>query len=203
LRPLLVGLFALVLLVQAAAATRDGSAATPKPSPRKASQRYSTPATLDAQLARKLTAARRYRGTIRFFATHRQLLSAGEQRGQALGTLRVAHTRLEQLEKAIPHLRAAIARREERRLAALPPRKAICAAFGDDCPSAVAVAWCESRLNTTAQNGEYLGLFQMGSTARRLFGHGPTAHDQAVAAHKYFVMSGRDWSPWSCRWAAS
>ena len=61
------------------------------------------------------------------------------------------------------------------------------------------MAWCESRLDTTAQNGQYLGLFQMGSSERRLFGHGDTAHEQAVAAHRYFVRSGRDWSPWSCR----
>jgi hypothetical protein len=202
LRPLLVGLFALVLLVQAAAETRDGSAATTS-RPAQTSARQHRQLTLDEQLARKLAAARKYRGTVRFFAAHRQLLSSGEQRDQALATLRVARTRLGQLERAIPRLRAAVARREARRLAALPPRKAICAVFGDDCSSAVEVAWCESRLDTGAQNGQYLGLFQMGSSARRLFGHGPTAHDQAVAAHKYFVVSGRDWSPWSCRWAAS
>ena len=50
-----------------------------------------------------------------------------------------------------------------------------------------------------AQNGQYLGLFQMGSSERRLFGHGETAHQQALAAHRYFVVSGRDWSPWSCK----
>ncbi len=63
----------------------------------------------------------------------------------------------------------------------------------------VAVAWCESGLTTTAQNGQYLGLFQMGSSERRLFGHGQTARAQAAAAHEYFVHSGRDWSPWSCK----
>ena len=30
-----------------------------------------------------------------------------------------------------------------------------------------------------AQNGQYLGLFQMGSYERQLFGHGETAHEQA------------------------
>jgi hypothetical protein len=42
----------------------------------------------------------------------------------------------------------------------------------------------------------------MGSYERSLFGHGSTAHDQALAAHRYFVRSGRDWSPWGCGWAA-
>ena len=30
-------------------------------------------------------------------------------------------------------------------------------------------------------------------------GHGHTADMQARAAFRYFVYSGRDWSPWSCR----
>jgi hypothetical protein len=93
--------------------------------------------------------------------------------------------------------------RDARRLAAMPPKSAICSVFGDYCQEAVAVAWCESRLQPTAQNGQYLGLFQMGSYERRLFGHGESAREQAVAAHHYFVRSGRDWSPWSCGWAAS
>ena len=63
-------------------------------------------------------------------------------------------------------------------------------------------ATATSYIDTTAQNGQYLGLFQMGSYERELFGHGDTAHAQAIAAHRYFVRSGQDWSPWSCRWAA-
>jgi hypothetical protein len=79
----------------------------------------------------------------------------------------------------------------------------ICKVFGPHCQQAIRVARCESGLTIGAENGQYLGLFQMGSHERRLFGHGETARDQAVAAHRYFVRSGRDWSPWSCRWAAS
>ena len=100
-------------------------------------------------------------------------------------------------------LRAKVRKRDARRRDGLPPRAAICSVFGPYCQEAVAVAWCESRLEPTAQNGQYLGLFQMGSYERRLFGHGSSAHDQAMAARRYFVESGRDWSPWSCRWAAS
>ena len=28
---------------------------------------------------------------------------------------------------------------------------------------------------------------------------GESTHEQALAAHRYFVRSGRDWSPWSCK----
>jgi len=53
--------------------------------------------------------------------------------------------------------------------------------------------------NTNASNGQYLGLFQMGSYARSRYGHSGTADGQARAAHRYYIDSGRDWSPWSCR----
>jgi hypothetical protein len=66
---------------------------------------------------------------------------------------------------------------------------------------ALQVVWCESRYKTTARNGQYLGLFQMGSWERRTFGHGNSPWAQAKAAHKYFVYTGKDWSPWSCRHA--
>jgi hypothetical protein len=159
--------------------------------------------TLDEQLDRKLAALRKYRGTVRFFATHRSLLSSSEHRADATSALAFAQRRVRQLSKSVAALRTKIERRDAGRLAALKPKAAICAVFDDHCREAVAVAWCESHLQTTAQNGQYLGMFQMGSYERRLFGHGETAHAQAVAAHKYFVRSGRDWSPWSCRWAAS
>lgn len=112
-----------------------------------------------------------------------------------------ARRRLAQLEQAIAVLRRAIQARDARRRAAMSPRVAICDVFDSYCGEAVAVAWCESRLTTTAANGQYRGLFQMGSYERGLFGHGDTAHEQALAAHRYFVLSGRDWSPWGCRWA--
>jgi hypothetical protein len=50
--------------------------------------------------------------------------------------------------------------------------------FGDYCGQALRVARCESGYRTTAQNGQYLGIFQMGSNERRLFGHGASALDQ-------------------------
>jgi hypothetical protein len=157
--------------------------------------------TLDERVERKLVALRKYRGSVRFHETHRSLLAAGEQRSVARSKLAFARKRVRQLTKTVAVLRSKIAARDRRRLAKLPPRQAICNVFGPYCEEAIAVAWCESRLRPAAQNGQYLGLFQMGAYERGLFGHGPTPTDQAEAAHKYFVVSGRDWSPWSCRWA--
>ena len=171
---------------------------TPSPVAPEAKQERQV-ATLQERLEQKLAAARKYRGTIAFLKSHRWLLSSDEHREQALATLRSAERRLSELSTTIRELRAAIRERDGRRRAAASPRGAICDVFGRYCRQAVSVAWCESRLTTTAQNGQYLGLFQMGSYERRLFGHGPTAMDQAEAAHAYFVRSGRDWSPWSCK----
>jgi len=158
--------------------------------------------TIDERLERTLAALRKYRGTVRFFESHRSLLSSGTQQVQAKDSLGYARERVRQLTTTVAVLRAKIRARDMRKLAKLPPRKAICSVFGSRCEQAVAVASCESHLNTTAQNGQYLGLFQMGSHERSLFGHGTSAHAQALAAHRYFVVSGRDWSPWSCSWAA-
>lgn len=58
------------------------------------------------------------------------------------------------------------------------------------------VAWCESRYKTTARNGQFLGLFQMGAWARARYGHGTTAVAQARRAHAYWADVG--WAPWTC-----
>lgn len=76
----------------------------------------------------------------------------------------------------------------------------ICDVFGKrHCADALRVSWCESRWTTTARNGQYLGIFQMGSWERRTFGHGSTAEAQARGAYRYFVRTGRTWRPWSCK----
>lgn len=90
------------------------------------------------------------------------------------------------------------------------PTAAIRWVFGRYASQAISVAECESDPNRDqdgyvppsalyASNGQYKGLFQMGESERRLFGHGSTAYEQAIAAKRYFVRSGRDWSPWQCR----
>lgn len=84
----------------------------------------------------------------------------------------------------------------ERRLA----ERVIRRTFGRYGSQAVAVARCESNLDVRAYNGQYRGLFQMGSAERRRFGHHPTSpYAQATAARRYFDLAGRDWSPWSCK----
>ena len=155
--------------------------------------------TLQERLERKLLVARKQRSVIRFFMSHRRLLSSKDDGTVARRKLSHARRVLTKTTRQIARLRRAIHVRDLRRLAAVPPRRAICATFRRYCGEALAVAWCESRLRTTAENGQYLGLFQMGELPRRLFGHGATAYAQSVAAHRYFVVSGRDWSPWSCK----
>jgi hypothetical protein len=115
-----------------------------------------------------------------------------------LHTQSLARTR----QRAAAAKRALAQRAKARRLAAVEaatPRNVICRVFGSYCQQAIVVSRCESGLSTGAQNGQYLGLFQMGSSERRLFGHGDSAAEQARAAHRYFVASGRDWGPWSCK----
>lgn len=71
--------------------------------------------------------------------------------------------------------------------------------------NAISVAKCESAWYWDAGhpwkavNGQYLGMFQMGDYARGNFGHGPDPWSQSRAAHLYYVMSGKDWSPWECK----
>lgn len=81
------------------------------------------------------------------------------------------------------------------------PAWAICDVFGRYCQEAINVAACETggTFSTSAQNGQYLGLFQMGDYARSRYGHSGSALGQARAAYRYFVDSGRDWSPWACK----
>src|SRR4051812_5221039 len=71
----------------------------------------------------------------------------------------------------------------------------VCAVFGGYCSQAIAVATCESHLNTGAVNGQYLGMFQMGDYARSKYGHGSDALTQARAAYAYFRDSGSSWGP--------
>ena len=199
MRALFVGLFAFCLVTQASAATMQGGTTHAS---RKAKVEQRT-LTIDERVERKIEALRKHRGTVRFFENRRSLLVASVQNTRARASLAYAKKRVSQLTTTVAALRAEVRAQTVRKLASLPPRTAICTVFGSYCQEALAIASCESRLSTKAQNGQYLGLFQMGSYERRLFGHGQSARDQAVAAHRYFVRSGRDWSPWACRWAAS
>ena len=180
MRALLVGLLASVLVTQAAAAAMQAHT----PVTRKANVERA--ATIDEQLERKLAAIRKYRGTIRFFKTHRRILSSAEHRTSARSAVAHAELRVRQLTTTIAALRSKIRNRDARRRDGLPPKAAICSVFGRTAGGRrrglVRVAPRDA-----AQNGQYLGLFQMGSYERRLFGHGSSAHDQAMAARRYFV----------------
>ena len=149
---------------------------------------------------------KRSTSVIRFFDTHRWLLSDPRFEKEAHRRLGIAHRTLTASKAKAARARDALARRraeaDRKRLLASferSPQKAICHVFRSHCGEALRVARCESGYSVNAQNGQYLGLFQMGTTARRLFGHGPSAVEQAKAAHRYFVASGHGWAPWSCK----
>lgn len=80
-------------------------------------------------------------------------------------------------------------------------RRAVCSYFGNYCSQAMAVVRCETggTYYPWSRNGQYLGIFQMGSNERARYGHGNDVWTQARAAYRYFVDSGRDWSPWACK----
>jgi len=166
---------------------------------------------LSVKLERHVASLRHHQQVIRFFDRNGWLLTdsrfgAEARRQLALHTERerVTRRKMGRVRTDLKSARVQERRRQQvRRLAALksaPPRRAICEVFGrQHCDDALAVAHCESRLRVAAQNGQYLGLFQMGSSERRRYGHGASAYEQAKAAHAYFVASGRDWSPWTCK----
>lgn len=161
------------------------------------------PGTLEGQLQQHVRSLRHDRQIIRFFEHHRWLLTDPRFRREATRELASHRRHLAHAQRRLAATRAASAKhRRARHLTAVrsrTPQAAICRVFGPYCKEALAVARCESRLHPHAQNGQYLGLFQMGASERRLFGHGPSAVEQARAARRYFVASGRDWSPWSCK----
>lgn len=188
LKALVTGLCALVLVVTPAAAQAGSSAA------------------VGTQLARHVATMKKSTSVIRFFDTHRWLLSDPRFEKEAALRLGIARHTLAASKANAARARAALVRRkaqaERTRLLASferSPQKAICHVFGSYCGEALRVARCESGYSVDAQNGQYLGLFQMGVSERRLFGHGESALEQAQAAYRYFVRSGRNWSPWSCK----
>lgn len=74
------------------------------------------------------------------------------------------------------------------------------AGYGDPTVAeATSVAWCESRLDPTATNGHYLGLFQLGPYHyHRLEGGAwDDPYVNARAAASLYAEAG--WQPWSCK----
>ena len=197
LKALLVGLCAFMLVTQVIAATserRVGGDATARRSvpsrSRRSSSRSSTrPVSIAAPSASSRTIA---------------LLLSSTEHGRSARTALGARSGGSPAVTTEDRVTAAvlIARREARRLAKAPPKVAICAVFGALLPSRRSASpGASPGSRPRPRTASTCGLFQMGSSERRLFGHGATAHEQALAAHRYFVVSGRDWSPWSCSWA--
>lgn len=93
---------------------------------------------------------------------------------------------------------------DKRHIALHAVQKAFCGHVNKSCrysQEAMKVVYCETggTYSVWSRNGQYLGLFQMGSWERATYGHGNNAWVQARAAHRYFVASGSDWSPWECK----
>lgn len=66
--------------------------------------------------------------------------------------------------------------------------------------AALNVAWCESRGQASARNGQYRGHFQIGRSEWSKYGSGNpfNAADNAAAAYRYFRAAG-SWRPWQCQ----
>jgi hypothetical protein len=152
--------------------------------------------TVNAELEQQVRKLGKDRQVLAFFAKHRWLLTDPRFAAEAKRQVRIHRASLARAGRRVARLRVA---RKLASVRAATPSSVICKVFGGYCQQALAVARCESGLQTTATNGQYLGLFQMGSSERQLYGHGPTVRAQVIAAHRYFVASGRDWSPWSCK----
>jgi hypothetical protein len=80
--------------------------------------------------------------------------------------------------------------------------RAVCYYFGANCATAMRIVKCETggTYSPWSANGQYLGIFQMGSNERATFGHGNNVWAQAKAAKAYFdaeVKSGHNgFDPW-------
>lgn len=77
-------------------------------------------------------------------------------------------------------------------------RAAVCHYFGANCGMAMQIVNCETGGTYTpwASNGQYLGMFQMGSAARKQYGHGSNVWAQAKAA--FALFRDRGFEPWLC-----
>jgi hypothetical protein len=70
--------------------------------------------------------------------------------------------------------------------------------------AAQAVAWCESRYDPMATNGQYKGIYQLSTSWRLYFRRMWHVHDVAYtpaenvrAAHAIYRAQG--WDPWQCK----
>lgn len=80
-----------------------------------------------------------------------------------------------------------------------PPAAVRCVFPARAQAKALRVMWCESKNNPRAKNGQYRGLFQMGSRERATYAYTgySTPLQQVQAAHNLWTWRG--WQPWSCQ----
>jgi hypothetical protein len=174
------------------------------PAPADVARRTAAELSLDTRIAHQQRVIRQDRQVHRFSSEHRSMLARhNPYRAEATRQVRLHRSQLRWTTLELIETRAAIQssplHERTRALRRATPHSAIRAVFGGYAFQALAVARCESELSTGAQNGQYRGLFQMGSNERALYGHGGSAYAQARAAYRYFVASGRDWGPWGCK----
>lgn len=77
-------------------------------------------------------------------------------------------------------------------------QRAVCHFFkGSLCATAMQIVKCETggTYSPWSANGQYLGIFQMGSHERATFGHGNNVWAQSKAAYDYYTAA-KGFSPW-------
>ena len=74
--------------------------------------------------------------------------------------------------------------------------RAVCFYFKQNCATAMRIVGCETGGSYTpwSANGQYHGIFQMGSHERAVYGDGNNVWAQAKAAYAYFRVAG--FGPW-------
>jgi len=74
--------------------------------------------------------------------------------------------------------------------------RAVCFYFKQNCTTAMRIVNCETGGSYApwSANGQYLGIFQMGSQERATYGYGSNVWAQAKAAYAYFRVAG--FGPW-------
>jgi hypothetical protein len=74
--------------------------------------------------------------------------------------------------------------------------RAVCYYFKGNCGTAMQIVRCETggTYYPWASNGQYLGIFQMGSVERATYGYGSNVWAQAKAAYAYYSHAG--FGPW-------
>jgi hypothetical protein len=116
-----------------------------------------------------------------------------------LGRANVERRRLTRLLAA--HKQALRSLQATSRLSTIETIRLVFARYGDE---AVRVADCETggSFSPWAKNGQYENIFQMGYNERKEYGWhtvGSPVLVATLAAYRYFLATGSDWSPWSCK----